>query len=48
MKTKILGTRVNEELHDLVLDYAKKHSWTKSFALAKILEQFFSKENRVS
>lgn len=48
MKTEIIGTRINEELHALVLEYANKHSWTKSFALAKILEQFFSKENRVS
>ena len=48
MKTEIIGTRINEELHALVVAYADKHSCTKSFALAKILEQFFSKENRVS
>ena len=48
MKTKIIGTRISEELERLFLAYANEHSWSKSFALAKILEHFFSKENRVS
>lgn len=48
MKTKMIGTRVNEELYAMLMAYANKHEWTKSFALAKILEHFFSKENRVS
>jgi hypothetical protein len=48
MKTKLIGTRVNEELYAEFIAYVNKHDWTKSFALAKILEHFFSKENRVS
>lgn len=48
MKTKSIGARINEELYTLLLAYADEHSWTKSFALSKILEHFFCKENRVS
>lgn len=48
MKTKALGLRLSEELEALIIAYATKHKWTKSFAICEILEQFFSKENRVS
>jgi hypothetical protein len=48
MKTKSLGLRLSEQLEALIIEYANEHKWTKSFAICEILEQFFSKENRVS
>lgn len=48
MKTKSIGARIDENLYSLLLAYANERSWTRSFTLSKILEHFFSKENRVS
>lgn len=48
MKTEMLALRISPELVELILEYANEHKWSKSFAVCEILEQFFSKENRVS
>lgn len=48
MKTKIIGTRIDDNLYNLFIAYAQERCWSNSFTLAKILEYFFSKENRVS
>lgn len=41
MKEKMISTRISEELEQLVIKYANKHKWSKSFALGEILYQFF-------
>lgn len=44
MKTNLIGTRIDDELFTLFIQYATEHAWSKSFALAQIIEHFFSKE----
>ena len=39
-------TRLNPELRKLVDDIAKEKNWTTSFAVAKIIESFFSDKNK--
>lgn len=41
MKEKMISTRISEELETLVIKYAEKHKWSKSFALGEILRQYF-------
>lgn len=41
MKEKMISTRIPEELEQLVIEYAKKHKWSKSFTLGEILRQYF-------
>ena len=41
MKEKMISTRISEELETLVIKYANKHKWTKSFALGEILREYF-------
>lgn len=41
MNTKMISTRIPEELEQLVIKYAEKHKWTKSFTLKEILRIFF-------
>lgn len=41
MKEKMISTRISEELENLVIKYANKHKWSKSFALGEILRQYF-------
>lgn len=41
MKQKMISTRISAELENLVIKYANKHKWSKSFALSEILRLFF-------
>ena len=41
MNDKMISTRITHELEALVIKYATKHKWTKSFALGEILRQYF-------
>ena len=41
MKEKMISTRISEELESLVIQYANKHKWSKSFTLGEILRKFF-------
>ena len=38
---KMISTRISEELETLVIQYANKHKWSKSFALGEILREYF-------
>jgi hypothetical protein len=41
-KTKIVALRISPKLEQQVLEYAKKHKWSKSFAICEILNQHLS------
>jgi len=41
MYGKMISTRISDELEQLVIQYAKKHKWSKSFALGEILREYF-------
>lgn len=41
MKTRILTIRISEELELLIIKYANKHKWTKSFAAHEVLAKHF-------
>lgn len=41
MKSQMISTRISDELEQLVIQYAKKHKWSKSFALGEILREYF-------
>lgn len=41
MKTQMISTRISDELEQLVIAYAKKHKWSKSFAVGEILREYF-------
>ncbi len=43
MKSEQFSVRVASELLDKINDYAKKHKWTRSFAVCEILENHFKK-----
>lgn len=48
MKNTNINFRLPAELKGFISEYANKHKWSMSFAICEILNQFFSKENRVS
>ena len=37
----MISTRIPEELEQLVIRYANKHKWSKSFTVGEILRKFF-------
>ena len=40
-KEKMISTRISADLETLVIQYADKHKWSKSFAIGEILKEYF-------
>jgi hypothetical protein len=40
-KEKMISTRISADLETLVIKYADKHKWSKSFAIGEILKEYF-------
>lgn len=41
MRKNVLTLRISEEIETLLIQYAKQHKWTRSFAAYEILQKFF-------
>ncbi len=48
MKTKLVTSRMTEELFQMIDEYARERQWSLSQTVCYILSTFLTKENRVS
>lgn len=46
-KEKMISTRISADLETLVIQYANKHKWSKSFAIGEILKEYFDELTKI-